>query len=287
MRVGVTTMLTDQGITPVELARACEDHGFEGLYLPEHTHMPIDRTVEHPISAELPDEYRRTLDPFVALSMAAAVTERLHLGTGILLLAQRDPVVTAKAIATLDHLSGGRFVLGLGFGWNREELATHGVAWGDRREVIAERLEVMRRLWRDEVASFEGEHEHLVDSQAWPKPVDGTVPVWLGVAAGPRNLAAAAELADAWVPHGSSGLADGMAALREACESAGRDPDQVGTVPFGVLPNRGKVERLVELGIEHLVTLVAPGRDDALRMLGEHAAVLDDVLGTDWRVSAG
>lgn len=286
MRVGVTAMLTDTGITPVELALEAEARGFDGLYLPEHTHMPVDRSVEHPIAEQLPEEYRRTLDPFVGLGMAAAVTTRLRLGTGILLLGQRDPIVTAKEIATLDHLSGGRFVLGLGYGWNREELANHGVAWSDRRSVIHDRLALMQALWSQVDASHDGEHHTLPTSQAWPKPVDGRVPVWLGVSPGPRNLAAVAEVADAWMPHGSSGLADGMAQLAEACDEAGRDPATVETIPFGVLPTPGKVEHLVGLGLEHIVTLVGTTRDDALRMLDEHAAVLDAVLGPDaWRQS--
>ncbi len=284
MRVGVTAMLTDTGIDPASLAVACEERGFEGLYLPEHTHMPLDRAVEHPIADELPDEYRRTLDPFVALSMAAAVTTSLRLGTGVLLLGQRDPIVTAKEIATLDHLSGGRVVLGLGYGWNREELADHGVAWSDRRAVIHERLEVMRRLWAQDIAAFDGDHERLAPSQAWPKPAAGTVPIWLGVAPGPRNFAAVVEVADAWIPHGSSGLPDGMQRLAVAAEAAGRDPASVAVVPFGVLPTPGKLEHLASLGIEQIVTLVNHDRDEAMRMLDDHAAVLDQTFGPGgWR----
>lgn len=287
LRVGVTVMLTDRGIAPAELARAAEDQGFDGLYLPEHTHMPLDRQVEHPIADRLPDEYRRTLDPFVALSMAAAVTTRLRLGTGILLLAQRDPIVTAKAIATLDHLSAGRFILGLGYGWNREELAHHGVAWGHRRAIIHERLALMQALWSSETAAFEGSHHQLSPSQAWPKPAAGRVPVWLGVAPGPRNLAAVAEIADAWMPHGSSGLGDSMAALAQACDALGRDPATVATVPFGMLPTEGKVERILGLGVTDVVTLLeVDGRDEVHRQLEAHAAVFDSVLGaTGWRTT--
>lgn len=283
-RVGVTAMLTDQSISPVELAIEAEARGFDGLYLPEHTHMPVDRAVEHPIADELPQAYRRTLDPFVGLSMAAAVTTRLRLGTGILLLAQRDPIVTAKAIATLDHLSGGRFVLGLGYGWNREELAHHGVTWPRRRAVIHERLELMQALWADETANFHGEHHNLTDSQAWPKPLAGRVPVWLGVSPGPRNLAAVAELADAWMPHGSSGLAAGMASLDAACEAAGRPAGDVTTIPFGVLPTPGKIDHLRSLGITQIVTLVEGDRSTVLQMLDDHGAALDEAVGSDgWR----
>ena len=157
MRYGVTMFMTDQTMSPVALARAVEERGLHSLYVPEHTHIPTSRLTPPPTGdAELRDEYKRTLDPFVALAMAAAATERLLVGTGICLVAQRDPIVTAKAIATLDHLSGGRFVLGIGFGWNADEIAAHGVTMPDRRAVdagarardaraLAERRRVVRR----------------------------------------------------------------------------------------------------------------------------------------------
>ncbi|MFT5223657.1 MAG: putative F420-dependent oxidoreductase [Glaciecola sp.] len=287
LRVGATSMLTDQGIDVVDLARELESRGFDALHLPEHTHMPVVREIEHPLMDSLPEEYRRTLDPFVALSMAAAVTTRLRLGTGILLLGQRDPIVTAKAIATLDHLSDGRFVLGLGYGWNREELADHGVAWGDRRAVIHERLSLMQALWSQEVASFDGQTHHLPASAAWPKPKAGGVPVWLGVSPGPNNFAAVAQIADAWIPHGSSGLETSMAQLHATCESGGRDPATVATIPFGVLPTPGKIQRLLDLGIREIVTLVdGSSRDVAMRTLDEQSATLDTVLGSSgWQRS--
>ncbi len=132
MRIATTIFLTDETIAPVRLARELEQRGFAGLYLPEHTHIPVSRESPYPAGGELPREYGRTLDPFVALGQAAAVTERLGLGTGITLVAQHDPIDLAKQIATLDHLSGGRFTLGIGYGWNREEAADHGVEWRTR-----------------------------------------------------------------------------------------------------------------------------------------------------------
>src|SRR5690349_4486654 len=164
--------MTDLTMGPVELAREAEARGLYSLYVPEHTHIPVSRRTPPPTGdAELREEYKRTLDPFVALSMAAAATERLVVGTGICLVAQRDPIVTAKAVATLDHLSNGRFVLGIGFGWNADEIEDHGVSMPERRAVTREHILAMRTLWDDDVASFTGEHVTLPPSWSWPKPV--------------------------------------------------------------------------------------------------------------------
>src|SRR6266566_2524000 len=153
---------TDQVMRPDELARAAEERGFVSLYVPEHTHIPVSRRTPPPSGdAVLPDYYKRAFDPFVAMAMAAAATERLRVGTGICLVAQRDPIVTAKAVATLDHLSGGRFTFGIGFGWNADELEHHGVEMRHRRAVVRERVLAMQRLWTDDEASFDGEFVQL------------------------------------------------------------------------------------------------------------------------------
>lgn len=181
MRISTTIFLTDETITPVRLARELEQRGFAGLYLPEHTHIPVERATQWPAGGELPAEYGRTLDPFVALGQAAAVTERLGLGTGITLIAQHDPIDLAKQIATLDHLSGGRFTLGLGFGWNVEEAADHGVEWRTRRELGRERMALMRALWAQEPTAYDGEFGVSVRaSHAYPKPVGGAPRTLIG-----------------------------------------------------------------------------------------------------------
>lgn len=171
MRIAVTIFLTDETITPTRLAPELEQRGYAGLYLPEHTHIPVERTTPYPAGVELPREYTRTLDPFVALGQAAAVTERLGIGTGITLAAQHDPIDLAKQVATLDHLSGGRFTLGVGFGWNVEEAADHGVEWRTRRELVRDRMGLMRALWTEEPTAYEGEFGSVRASFAYPKPV--------------------------------------------------------------------------------------------------------------------
>ncbi|MFI5973130.1 LLM class F420-dependent oxidoreductase [Streptomyces sp. NPDC051452] len=259
MRIAVTIFLTDETITPVRLARELEARRFAGLYLPEHTHIPVERTTAYPAGGDLPREYGRTLDPFVALGQAAAVTERLGLGTGITLAAQHDPIDLAKQIATLDHLSGGRFTLGLGYGWNVEEAADHGVAWRSRRELVRDRVRLMQALWSPEPVAYDGEFGSVRASFAHPKPVrEPRGPVTgprtlVGGAAGPRLFAHIAEYADGWLPIGGRGLSESIPALRSVWADAGRDPDALQVVPYAVLPTPGKLAHYAELGIEEVV----------------------------------
>ncbi|TYB61486.1 LLM class F420-dependent oxidoreductase [Nonomuraea sp. PA05] len=269
MRLGVTMFATDLAMPVHELARAAEERGFDSLYVPEHTHIPVSRRTPYPGGGELPEEYKRTLDPLVALSYAAAVTSTLRVGTGILLAAQRDPIVTAKAIATLDHLSGGRAVVGVGFGWNVEEIENHGVPYGRRREVARRNVLAMQAMWRDEVACVEG----IEPSWSWPKPVR-VPPVYLGGAAGPKLFAQVAEYADGWMPIGGRGIKAALPALREACEKAGR-PQACEVVPFGTLPSREKLDYYATLGITQVVATLPSGPADViLPLLDEYAALL-------------
>ncbi|MER5684171.1 LLM class F420-dependent oxidoreductase [Streptomyces sp. NPDC002205] len=281
MRIATTIFLTDGTITPVRLARELEQRGFAGLYLPEHTHIPVTRDTPYPAGGELPSEYGRTLDPFVALGQAAAVTEHLALGTGITLIAQHDPIDLAKQIATLDHLSGGRFTLGLGFGWNVEEAADHGVTWSTRRELGRDRMALMRALWADEPTGYEGEFGSVRASHAHPKPVQkprGPVSgprTLIGGAAGPKLFAHIAEYADGWLPIGGRGLTESVPVLRAAWESVGRDPEQLQVVPYAVLPSAGKLAHYAELGIEEVVLQLPPaGEAEVLRTLDAYAQYL-------------
>lgn len=276
MRISTTIFLTDETITPVRLARELEQRGFGGLYLPEHTHIPVARNTPYPAGGELPREYGRTLDPFVALGRAAAVTERLTLGTGVTLIAQHDPIALAKQIATLDHLSGGRFTLGVGFGWNREEAADHGVDWRTRRDLGRDRLDLMRALWAPEPTAQEGEFGHSVSpSQAWPKPTGGAPRILLGGAAGPRLFAQIAAQTDGWMPIGGRGLTESLPVLKETWEKAGRDPKTLQLVPYAVHPSPGKLAHYTELGCEEVVLQLPPADEaEVLRTLDGYAQYL-------------
>lgn len=283
MRISVTIFLTDETITPTRLARELEQRGFAGLYLPEHTHIPVERTTPYPAGGELPREYGRTLDPFVALGQAAAVTERLGLGTGITLVAQHDPIDLAKQIATVDHLSGGRLTLGVGYGWNVEEAADHGVEWRTRRELVRDRMALMRALWAEEPTAYEGEFGSVRASSAYPKPVRklrGPVVgprTLIGGAAGPKLFAHIAEYADGWLPIGGRGLGEALPVLRAAWAEAGRDPGALQVVPYAVRPSAGKLAYYAELGIEEAVVQLPPaGEAEVLGLLGEYGAFLGE-----------
>lgn len=281
MRIAVTVFLTDETITPVRLARELEQRGFAGLYLPEHTHIPVERTTPYPAGGELPREYGRSLDPFVALGQAAAVTERLGLGTGITLVAQHDPIDLAKRIATVDHLSGGRFTLGLGFGWNVEEADDHGVEWRTRRELVRDRMALMRALWTAEPTAYDGEFGSVRASLAYPKPVrQPRGPVvgprtLVGGAAGPKLFAHICEYADGWLPIGGRGLSESLPRLRAAWADAGRDPDDLQVVPYAVHPSPGKLAHFADLGIEEIVVQLPPaGETEVLKALDAYWAYL-------------
>jgi probable F420-dependent oxidoreductase len=275
--LGVTMMATDRTIAVVDLAREAEARGFHSLYLPEHTHIPVSRATPPPTGeAELAEEYLRLPDPFVALAAAAAVTSRLLLGTGVALVAQHDPIALAKQVATVDHLSGGRFVLGVGFGWNREEMADHGVAYAERRAVVREHVLAMQALWSQEVASFEGEHVRLSPSWQWPKPVQQPrVRTPVGGGAGPVLFSHVAEWADGWIPIGGAGIKQALPALHEALASVGRSPESVEIVPFGTLPTEEKLEHYRTLGVREVVLRLPPADlDTTRRRLDDYARFL-------------
>jgi probable F420-dependent oxidoreductase len=282
MRYGITMFATDVSIDIVELAREAEARGLESLWLPEHTHIPVSRRTPPPTGdAELAEEYRRCLDPLVALGAAVSATTTLRLGTGILLAAQREPLVTAKAVATLDHLSGGRAALGVGFGWNEDELEHHGVAMADRRAVAREVVLAMQSLWAEDEASFAGKHVRFSPTWSWPKPVqtgsDGRprVPVLHGGAPGPKLFAHIAEYGDGWIPIGGAGLTAAIPRLREVVGEAGRDPDALEIVPFGSLPDPGKLDHFERIGVTECVfRLPSAPRDLVLPLLDQQAELV-------------
>lgn len=268
--------MTDETMGPVEFARAVEDRGLHSIYLPEHTHIPVSRRTPPPTGErDLANEYKRTLDPLIALAAAASVTNRVLLGTGVCLVAQRDPIVTAKAVATLDAVSGGRFVFGVGFGWNEDEIADHGVAMTDRRAIAREHMLAMRTLWTDDVAEFHGKHVELPPSWSWPKPaMPSGPPVLIGGAAGPKLFAHIAEYADGWIPIGGSGIRAALGDLHEACDAIGRDASTLRIVPFGTIPDPGKLEYYISLGIEEVVLRVPGGQaETVLPLLDEYATL--------------
>ena len=275
MRYGVTMFATDRSMPVHELAVEAEVRGFDSIYIPEHTHIPVSRKTAPPTGdAELKEEYKRTLDPLVALAAAAALTTTIRLGTGVMLPAQREPIVTAKAIATLQNLSNGRFCFGVGFGWNEDEMKSHGVDYRTRRAHMRDHMLTMRSLWRDEVAAYEGTYSHLAESWAWPKP-QTEVPVLLGGGAGPTLFAHIAEYGHGWIPIGGAGLTENIATFRQAMTEAGRNPDDMEIVPFGSIPSPEKLDHFEHIGVTECVFRVpSAGRDEVLVTLDEQAALI-------------
>lgn len=280
MDIGVMLFPTDRSIGPVELARAVEERGLHSLYFPEHTHIPVTRRTPYPAGGELPEEYKRTLDPFLALTAAAVVTERIQLGTGICLVAQRDPIVTAKAVASLDVLSGGRFVFGIGVGWNEDEMAHHGVEPARRRAVAREHVLAMKALWTQDEAGFDGEHVQLEPSWSWPKPVQRPhPPILLGGAGGPVTFRHVIEYCDGFMPIGGRGVVrDRITELRQAATVAGRDPDSLLLKVFGVRPKPETLRDYAEAGAgEVIVGLPSADADVVLPLLDRCASLVGAV----------
>ncbi len=279
MRLGITAALTDLDLAPADLAAMVEELGFDSLWLPEHTHLPVREDVPPALVEGVRlDDYKRCLDPLVALAMAAAVTERIGLGTGILLVAQHDPILLAKQVATLDHLSKGRVTLGVGAGWNRTEAEDHGVDFGRRRAVVREHLAAMEAIWSYEQAEFHGEFVDFGPTWSWPKPVQQPrVRTLVGGGASDSVLGTVAEIADGWIPIGGRGLTDALPRLRRMAEASGRDPDRLDVVPFGTLATVPKLEHYARLGVEEVVLRVRAGSVHEVRTEVESLAPLVEV----------
>jgi probable F420-dependent oxidoreductase len=277
MDIGVMIFPTEFLPRPARLAREAEDRGLESLWFPEHTHIPTTRRTPWPGGEPLPDYYKQSLDPFTALGSAAAVTTTLRLGTGICLVAQRDPLVLAKEVATLDFVSDGRFLFGIGVGWNIDEMEHHGVDPSRRRKLVREKVEAMKALWTQEEASYEGEFVRFAPSWSWPKPVQQPhPPVLMGAAASPTSFRQVVAYCDGWMPiHGRYDIVAKVGELRETADAAGRDPDTISLGVFGVPPRASTIERYHDAGFTRAVIgLPQSGEADALATMDEAAKLV-------------
>ena len=256
MEFGVAIFFTDYSIKPTALACALEERGFESLWCPEHSHIPVSRLSKWPQQGELPQKYYDVMDPFVTLSQAAAVTGNLKVATGICLVPQRDPIQTAKEVASLDSLSGGRFLMGVGSGWNRDELAHHGTEFKSRHNVLRERIEAMRVIWSNEIAEYHGEHVNFDAMKTWPKPIQQPgPPIYIG-GEFPYGARRTLSFGDGWLPHANRpdyDLLDKLPEFREMEAAAGRAPGSMPITVFGPKEERTVFERYVEAGVERIV----------------------------------
>ena len=273
MRIGTYYFPTDYGIEPGELARAVEDRGFESLYFCEHTHIPVSRRTPFPAGGELPKCYIHTHDPFVALSFAAAATRKIKLGTGICLIAQRDPIVTAKVIASLDMLSGGRFLFGIGGGWNVDEMENHGTTYDKRFQIVKERILAMKQLWTQEEGEFHGDHVNFDPAWSYPKPTQKPHPPVLLGGETDYTLKRVVEYCDGWLPFGFNFDPKAqLERLHKFADQAGRDPAELSVTLFAVPPKREVIEKQREGGVDEiLLTIPDESRDDILKHLDEIA----------------
>ncbi len=275
MLFGAAMFVTDYSMHPAALARALEERGFESFWAPEHSHIPVERASPWPQGGPLPEKYVDVADPFVTLSMAAAVTERLRLATGICLAAQRDPIQLAKETASLDALSGGRFLFGVGGGWNREEMADHGTAFEDRFSILRERLAAIRAVWTEEEAAFSGRHVSFPPMRSRPKPAQAGGPPVLVGGEFPYGARRALEWGDGWAPHAyrpTYHLLDKLPAFRAMEAEAGRS---VPISVFGVRDDPAELEAWQEAGAERVIfNLPSAGADAVLPLLDRWAALL-------------
>jgi len=277
MLFGAAMFVTDYTIQPVEVARELEARGFESVWFPEHTHIPASRRTPYPIGGELPKEYWHCYDPFVALTAAAAATTKLRIGTGICLLIQRDPITTAKEVATLDRLSNGRFIFGIGGGWNAEEMENHGTAYKKRWRVLRERVLAMKEIWTQEEAEFHGEFVQFDKIWSHPKPVQKPHPPILMGGDGPTTFDRVVEFCNGWMPIGATlkNPVEKIAALKLRAEEAGRDPASISVTVFLAEPKPMAIEALERAGIERAIFfLPSADRKTVLPVLDQYATLI-------------
>jgi len=276
MRVGVVYFPADYGIDVRELAQALEARGFESLFFPEHTHIPTSRRTPFPSGGELPERYKHSHDPFVALSFAAAATRKLVLGTGICLIPQRDPIVTAKCVASLDQLSRGRFVFGIGGGWNVDEMENHGASYETRFQLLRERILAMKALWTEEEAQFHGKMVSFDPVWLYPKPAQRPHPPILLGGESDHTLKRVVEFCDGWFPRARPGFIakEAVERLRRAAAAAGRDFSTLSISVFRAPADPGVLADYRQAGIARAVLEVPDGsRDEILRLLDKHASL--------------
>ena len=275
MQFGIAIFATDYAIRPDELAREIEQRGFESLWLPEHTHIPANRRTPYPAGGDLPKEYWHTHDPFVALTAAAMATTTLRVATGICLLIERDPITTAKEVASVDMLSGGRFVLGIGGGWNAEEMENHGTEYKKRWRLLRERVLAMKEIWTKDEAEFHGEFVNFDKLWSYPKPTQKPHPPILMGGDGQTTFDRVIEFCDGWMPIGfrMDNLPEKIATLRQRAEAAGRDPNTISISIFGANPDKAALEQLEGLGVERAIFFVPPAERDVVMPLVDKYSV--------------
>ena len=277
MLIGAGMFATDYAIRPDELARELEQRGFESLWLPEHTHIPASRRSPYPAGGDLPKEYWHTYDLFVALTAAAIATKKIRIASGICLIIERDPITTAKEVASLDMLSGGRFIFGIGGGWNAEEMENHGTNFKKRWRILRERILAMKEIWTKDEAEFHGEFVNFDKIWSYPKPVQKPHPPILMGGDAPTTFDRVVEFCDGWLPLGyrKFDMAQKLSELRRKAEQAGRDWKSLSITVFGAPPERATIDEFEKAGVQRTMFMLPAGpRDTVLPLMDKYAALM-------------
>ena len=285
MKFGVAMFFTDYAMAATDLARAVEERGFESLWAPEHSHIPLSRQSPFPAGGDLPRKYAECMDPFVSLTAAAAVTKTIGLGTGVCLVVQRDPIQTAKLVASIDQVSNGRFLFGIGGGWNAEEMADHGTTdFKGRWKLVRERVEAMKAIWTQEHAEYHGTLVDFPPMLAWPKPVRKPHPPVIVGGAFPFGARRAIAYGDGWVPHGTrpqyGDVAQFIPEFHKMAREAGRDPADIPVTMFGIPADADRLKHYRDIGVSRVVvSLESTGAGTLLPLLDKWAGLMRAVAG--------
>ena len=279
LKSGVAMFFTDYSMAPAELGQALEARGFESVWAPEHSHIPLSRKSPFPGGGDLPKKYYDAMDPFVTLTAAAAATKTLKVATGVCLVAQRDPIQTAKLVASIDQVSGGRFLFGIGNGWNQDELEDHGVKFADRHKVARERVEAMKQIWTKPKAEYHGEFVNFDPMMTWPKPVQLPYPPVIVGGAFPYSARRAIRYGEGWIPQAVRGgygeIADLIPEFRKMATEAGRNADEIAITVWAPRRDLELMKRYADLGVERVVFSVESEKaDKALPVIDEIAAFM-------------
>ena len=282
MHVGAAMFFTDYSMAPAELGRALEERGFESVWAPEHSHIPLSRKSSFPSGGELPKQYHDVMDPFVTLTAAAVATKNLKLGTGVCLVIQRDTIQTAKLVASLDQVSGGRFLFGIGGGWNQDEMDDHGTVYATRFKKMREQIEAMKAIWTENKPEYHGEIVDFPPMMTWPKPVQKPHPPVIIGGMFPHAARRALRYGDGWIPHSRrpqyEDVTDFLPHFRQMAAEAGRDPASVPITVWGVGEDLGRLQRYRDLGVARVVvSLPSEAAEKILPRLDRWAALIRDL----------
>jgi probable F420-dependent oxidoreductase len=282
MHIGAAMFFTDYSMTPAELAVALEERGFDSLWAPEHSHIPLVRTASYPGGGDLPKQYYDVMDPFVTLTAAACATRRLKLGTGICLVVQRDPIQTAKLVASIDQISGGRFLFGVGNGWNEDEIANHGTAFATRHKLARERIEAMQAIWTRTEPEYHGEFVDFGPMRSWPKPVQVPHPPVIVGGAYPWGAKRAIRYGNGWMPHRVrkhyADVGPLVPEFHKLVTESGRRVEDLPITIWGVKEDRDALLGDRDLGVERVIlSLESARRDVILPQLDRWAALIQAV----------